>query len=267
MYLKHALEPDVEHGVPVVEQVDVQEAVGLPDGLLVDGLQVALRQQRRELFQQAVLLQLVPQAPDHEELGVHPDGVADQAQLLGADPGGDLEVPAPHEEGVQGRVAGLLVQVRRVGEVVDENQDLVQLLHLELLAGLGDLALLADDLPQRRLVPVLEVDLLPVGWDLHGLLDVLLHGAPAVVHVDARAEDVDALKAASVLLQDHADQGHRLARLARPEQNAGRGQFGHHWVAWLLAPVVWGREDLDLAHALVLPTAPGSRRRGSTSAL
>ena len=97
LYLKHALEPDVEHGVPVVQQVDVEEAVGLPDGLLVDGLEVALRQQRRELFQQAVLLQLVPQAPDHEELGVHPDGVADQAQLLGADPGGDLEVPAPHE--------------------------------------------------------------------------------------------------------------------------------------------------------------------------
>ena len=76
---------------------------------------------------------------------------------------------------------------------------------------------LADDLPQRRLVPVLEVDLLPVRGDLHGLLDVLLHGAPAVVHVDARAEDVDALKAAPVLLQDHGDQGHRLARLARPE--------------------------------------------------
>ena len=71
----------MEHGVPVVQQVDVQETVGLPDGL-----QVALRQQRRELFQQAVLLQLVPQAPDHEELGVHPDGVAYEAQLLGADP-------------------------------------------------------------------------------------------------------------------------------------------------------------------------------------
>ena len=134
--------------------------------------------------------------PDHEELGVHPDGVAYEAQLLGADPGGNLEVPAPHEEGVQGRVAGLLVQARRVREVVDENQDLVELLHLELLAGLGDLALLADDLPQRRLVPVLEVDLLPVRGDFHGLLDVLLHGAPAVVHVDAWAEDVDALKAA-----------------------------------------------------------------------
>ena len=33
LYLKHALEPDVEHGVPVVQQVDVEEAVGLPDGL------------------------------------------------------------------------------------------------------------------------------------------------------------------------------------------------------------------------------------------
>ena len=109
LYLKHALEPDVEHGVPVVEQVDVEEAVGLPEGLLVDGLEVALRQQRRELFQQAVLLQLVPQAPDHEELGVHPDGVAYEAQLLGADPGGDPEVPAAHEERVQGRVPGLLV--------------------------------------------------------------------------------------------------------------------------------------------------------------
>ena len=144
------------------------------------------------------------------------------------------------------------MQVRAVGEVVYENQDLVELLRLELLAGLGDLALLADDLPQRRLVPVLEVDLLPVGGDFHGLL-----GAPPVVHVDARAEDVDALKAASVLLQNHADHGHRLARLARSEQNSGSRQFGHHWVAWLLAPVVWGWEDLDLAHTL-----PTVRRRG-----
>ena len=257
LYLKHALEPDVEHGVPVVQQVDVEEAVGLPDGLFVDGFEVALRQQRRELFQQAVLFQLVPQAPDHEELGVHPDGVAYKAQLLGADPGGDLEVPAPYKERVQGRVAGLLVQVRAVGEVVYENQDLVELLHLELLAGLGDLALLADDLPQRRLVPVLEVDLLPVRGDFHGLLDVLLHGAPAIIDVDARAEDVDALKAAPVLLQNHADQGHRFARLAWSEQNSGRRQFGHHWVAWLLAPVVGSREDLDLAHTL-----PTVRRRG-----
>ena len=63
-----------------------------------------------------------------------------------------------------------------------------------------------------------------------------------------------------VLLQDHADPDHRLARLARSKQNSGRGQFGHHWVAWLLAPVFGSREDLDLAHAL--PTARGSRRGG-----
>ena len=119
-YSKHALEPDMEHGVPVVQQVDVQEAVGLPDGLLVDGLQIALRQQRRELLQQAVLLQLVSQAPYHEELGIDPDRAADQAELLSGDDGGDLDVPPADEQGVQSRVARLLVERRRICAVIDD---------------------------------------------------------------------------------------------------------------------------------------------------
>ena len=84
-------------------------------------------------------------------------------------------MPASHEKGVQRRVACLLVQVGAVGEVVDQDQDVVQLLQLHLLGHLCDLALLVYDASQGRLVPVLEVNLLPVGVNLHGFLDVLLH--------------------------------------------------------------------------------------------
>ena len=167
-------------------------------------------------------------------------------------------MPAPDKQRVQGGVAALLVQVGAVGKVVYENQDLVQLLHLELLGGLGDLSLLADDLAQGCLVPILK------GVDFHGFLDVPLDRPPAVVHVYAWRKEVDALKAAAVLFENHGDQGHRLARLARPEQNAGGGELGHHRVVGLLAPVVWGREDLDFSHRRFLSRAPGSIGRDST---
>ena len=73
--------------------------------------------------------------------------------------------------------------------------DLVQLLHLQLLGRLGDLALLLDDAPQRRLVPLVPVGLLPFGVHPQVLLDVLLDGNPAVVDV----------KHAPILLQNQAD--------------------------------------------------------------
>ena len=203
----------MEHGVPLIQEVDVQKAVRLRHGLLVHRLEVDLGQQRRQLLQEAVLLELVAQAPAAKKLGVDPHGVADEPQLLRAHERRDLEVPPAHEEGVQGRVARPLVQVRGVREIVDDDQNLVEPLHAELLAGLRDLALLLDDAAQRRLVPVLEVDLLAVGVDLHGLLDVLLDGLPAVVDVHGGAEDVNPLEAAPVLLQDQADQRHRLSAL------------------------------------------------------
>ena len=171
---------------------------------------------------------------------------------------------APDEQGVQRRVAGSLVQVGRICEIVNEDQDLVQLLHLHLLGHLGYLALLVDDAPQGRLVPVLEVDLLPVGVHLHGFLDVLFDRPPAVVHVYAWRKEVDALKAAAVLFENHGDQGHRLARLAGPEQNAGGGELWDYRVVGLLALVLWGREDLDLSHRCFLSRVPGSIGRDST---
>ena len=156
----------------------------------------------------------------HEELGIDPDRVADQAELLSGDDGGDLEVPSADEQGVQSGVARLLVERRRICKIIDDNQDLVELLHFELLARLGDLALLVDDPAQSRFIPVLEVHLLAVRRDLHDLLDVPLDGAPAVIHVDARAENDDSFETAAILLQNHADEGRALPRLARTDQHA-----------------------------------------------
>ena len=175
-------------------------------------------------------------------------------------------MPSAHEQRVEGRVARSLVQVGAIRKVVNENQDLVQLLHLHLLGHLRDLALLVDDAAQGRFVPVLEVDLLPVCVHLHGFFDVLLDGPPAVVHVDARRKEVDALEAAPVLFKNHGDQGHRLARLRGTDKDPSGGELRHHRVVGLLALVVWGREDLDLPHACALPTALGSTGRSSTSA-
>ena len=105
-------------------------------------------------------------------------------------------MPPADEQSVQGRVSGLLVESRRVCVIIDDDQNLVELLHFQLLARLGDLALLIDDPAQSGFIPVLEVDLLAVRRDLHDLLDVLLHGSPAVIDVDARTENDDSFETA-----------------------------------------------------------------------
>ena len=93
---------------------------------------------------------LVAQPPAAEELHVHPHGCADEPQLLRAHPGTDLHLPAPDEESVQGAV--WFVQLRHVRKVVQDDQRLVQFLHLQLLGRLGDLTLLLDDAAQLVLV-------------------------------------------------------------------------------------------------------------------
>ena len=58
------------------------------------------------------------------------------------------------------------------------------------------------------------------------LLDVLLDGDPAIIDVDAWAENVDPLKHALVLLQDETDERHSFARLAGPKEDAVHGTRG-----------------------------------------
>ena len=81
----------VEHLIPRLQVVDEEETVGFPGRLLIQPVQLLLRQQGAELLN---------------------DGV----QLLVAQPhpGADLRVPASDEEGVQGAVR--LVQLRRVSK-------------------------------------------------------------------------------------------------------------------------------------------------------
>ena len=153
---------------------------------------------------------LVAQPPAAEELHVHPHRCADEPQLLRAHPGAYLHVPAPDEESVQSAVR--LVQLRRVSKVVDDYKHLVQFLHFQLLGRLRDLALLLDDAPQRRLVPLVPIRLLPLCVHPQVPLNVLLDGDPAVVYVHTRAEDVNSLKDAAILLQNQADQSHGFAR-------------------------------------------------------
>ena len=95
-------------------------------------------------------------------------------------------MPALDEERVKGAVR--LVQLRRVSKVVDDYKRLVQFLHFQLLGRLRDLALLLDDAPQRRLVQLAPIGLLPLCVRAQVLLDVLLDGDPAVVNVDTRAK-------------------------------------------------------------------------------
>ena len=153
---------------------------------------------------------LVAQPPAAEELHVHPHRCADELQLLRAHPGAYLRAPAPDEESVQGAVR--LVQLRRVSKVVDDYKHLVQFLHFQLLGRLRDLALLLDDAPQRRLVPLVPVRLLPFSIHSQVLLDVLLDGDPAIVDPNRRAQNVNSLKDAAILLQNQADQSHGFAR-------------------------------------------------------
>ena len=98
------------------------------------------------------------------------------------------------------------VELRAICKVVADYQRLIQLLHLQLLGCLGDLALPLDDVPQRRLVPLVVVGPLPFGIHPQVLLYVLLDGDPAIVDPNRRTEDVDFLEDSAVLLQNHADQ-------------------------------------------------------------
>ena len=66
------------------------------------------------------------------------------------EPSADLYVPTPDEECVQGAV--WFMQLRHVRKIVQD--DTWYSLHLQLLGRLRDLALLLDDAPQRRLVPI-----------------------------------------------------------------------------------------------------------------
>ena len=117
---------------------------------------------------------------------------ADESQLLGADPGADLKVPTADEERIQGAVR--FVELRAISKVVADYQHLIQLLHLQLLGRLSDLALPLDDAPQRRLVPLVVVGLFPLGINTQVLLYVLLYRDPAVVDIDGRAKYVDFLE-------------------------------------------------------------------------
>ena len=187
--------------------MDEEEAVRLPGRFLVDGLQFLLGQQGRELLENGLQLELVAEAPDAHELHVHTNRCADEPQLLARDPGGDLHVAPADEERVQGPVPGAAVQLRLVREIVDHDQNLVKLLEAQLLRGPGDLLLLLDDGAKGSLVPLVEVDLLPLRVDAHVLLDEAFHGLPGVVDLDRGAEDVDALEdrltaTRHVLIQD-----------------------------------------------------------------
>ena len=208
----------MEHLILWLEVVDEEEAVGLPSRLLVDPVQLVLRQQGAQLFDDGVQLVLVAQ----------PHCRADEPQLLRAHPGADLQVPTPDEERIQGAVR--FVELWAICKVVADYQHLIQLLHLQLLGCLGDLALPLDDVTQRCLVPLVVVGPLPFGIHPQVLLYVLLDGDPAVVDIDGRTEDIDFLEDSAVLLQNHADQRHGFAGLAGAEEDTCTWYEGHHGV-------------------------------------
>ena len=144
------------------------------------------------------------------------------------------------------------VKLWAICEVVADYQHLIQLLHLQLLGCLGDLALPLDDVPQRRLVPLVVVGPLLFGIHPQVLLYVLLDGDPAVVDVDGRTEDIEFLK-------NHADQRHGFAGLAGAEEDTCTWYQGHHGVRGLFAAVLGRRKQLDLPHDFVpLPYLPNS---------
>ena len=72
--------------------------------LLVDPVQLVLRQHGAQLFDDGVQLMLVAQPPAAEKLLIDPHCCADEPQLLEPNPGADLQVPTPDEERVQGAV-------------------------------------------------------------------------------------------------------------------------------------------------------------------
>ena len=75
----------MEHFVLRLQIVDEQETVGFPRRLLIQPVQLLLRQQGAELLHHGVQLVLVAQPPTVEELDVHPHGGADEPQLLRTD--------------------------------------------------------------------------------------------------------------------------------------------------------------------------------------
>ena len=97
----------VEHLILWLEVVDEEEAVGL-----VDPVQLVLRQQGAQLFDDGVQLVLVAQPPAAEKLLIDPRCRADEPQLLRAHPGADLQVPTGRRE-VCGAV-GYLQSCRRL---------------------------------------------------------------------------------------------------------------------------------------------------------
>ena len=139
----------VEHFIPRLQVVDKEETVGFPRCLLIQPVQLLLWQQGAQLLNNGVQLVLVAQPPAAEELHVHPHGCADEPQLLRAHPGAYLHVPAPDEESVQGAVG--FMELRHIRKVVQDDQHLVQFLHLQLLGRLGDLALVRYSPPHPAL--------------------------------------------------------------------------------------------------------------------
>ena len=228
----------VEHLGAGLQVVDEEEAVRLPGRFLVDGLQFLLGQQGRQFFQHGFQLELVAEAPDAHELHVHADGGADEPQLLRGHPGRNLHVAPADEESVERTVAGAAVELRLVREIVDHDKDLVELFEAQFLRFSGDCLLLFDDAAQGTLVPFVEIDLLPIRVDAHVVLDEVLHGLPGIVNINARRHDYhsfeDGLTAGrAVLVQDGADESHRLPRFRGPEEDASARHVGNDRVAWL----------------------------------
>ena len=123
----------VEHFIPRLQVVDEKEAVRFPRRLLVQLVELLLRQQGAELLHHGVQLVLVAQPPAAQELLVGPHGCADEPQLLRATPRCLSAYDGPG--------AVWFMQLRHVRKVVQDNQHLIQFLHLQLLGRLGDLAL------------------------------------------------------------------------------------------------------------------------------
>ena len=228
----------VEHFGPGLQVVDEEEAVRLPGRFLVDGLQFLLGQQGRELLENGFQLELVAEAPDAHELHVHTDGGADEPQFLRGHPGRNLHVAPADEESVERTVAGAAVELRLVREIVNYDENFVQFFEAQFLGFAGDLLLLLDDAAEGSLIPLVEVDLLPLRVHAHAVLDEFLDRFPGIVDLDRGAEDVDALEdrltaGRQVLVQDGADECYRLPRFARPEEDASAGHAGNDRVAWL----------------------------------
>ena len=184
----------VEHFGPGLQIVDEEEAVRLPGRFLVDGLQFLLGQQGRQFFQHGLQLELIAQAPDAHELHVDPHGGADEPQFLRAHPSRNLHVAPADEERVQRTVAGAAVELRLVREIINYYEDLEKLFEPQLLRFACHPLLLLDDSAQGPLVPLVEVDLLPVRVDAHVVLDKVLDGLPGIVDFNARRHDNDSFK-------------------------------------------------------------------------